>query len=484
MRYSSALFAAVLAIVYARAAWATTYQVGPSRQYTELTQVAGMLAAGDVVEVDGDHTYAPVEFDVGGAEGSPVTVRGVAVNGKLPVISGGDYTVILHGNHFVLESVEVSGGTLTCVIHKANDVTLRAVRIHDCPSHGLLGTDAESGSLTMQYCEVDHCGEGDRHHQVYVATDETAYPGSVFRLEHSFIHDANGGNNIKSRAERTEIYYNWIEGAAYHELDLIGPDGQDPNLAREDSDVVGNVLVKTSAYQIARIGGDGTGDTRGRYRFVGNTMVLTAGDLAIRATDGIDALELHNNVIVRAGGTVRVLRDAEAVWVSGSRTLSGKNNWITTGSEVPPELQGSILGADPGFEDLAALDVRPKADSPLVDKAAADYASPAGHEFPAPESIPLYLPPFGGWEAPGTEKPRPMSGAALDIGAFEYGTGPPLPRPPDAGPGEEPPPGPRNGATVVEGSCGCRVGGRAGTGGALALVLALLWLRRVRRAVD
>ena len=34
----------------------------------------------------------------------------------------------------------------------------------------------------------------------------------------------NGGNAVKSRAQRNEIYYNWIEGAVYHELELIGPD--------------------------------------------------------------------------------------------------------------------------------------------------------------------------------------------------------------------------------------------------------------------
>lgn len=65
-------------------------------------------------------------------------------------------------------------------------------------------------------------------------------------------HHSNGGNNVKSRAERNEIYYNWIEDAYYHELELIGPDpggapdGWSEELKREDSDVVGNVLRKTN----------------------------------------------------------------------------------------------------------------------------------------------------------------------------------------------------------------------------------------------
>ena len=41
-------------------------------------------------------------------------------------------------------------------------------------------------------------------------------------MRFSYVHDANGGNSVKSRAARNEIHYNWIEGALYHELDLIG----------------------------------------------------------------------------------------------------------------------------------------------------------------------------------------------------------------------------------------------------------------------
>src|SRR6185436_5833994 len=93
-----------------------------------------------------------------------------------------------------------------------------------------------------------------------MATDEVAHPGAVFRLQHSYVHDSdfnnagNGGNLIKSRAERNEIYYNWLENAFYHELELIGPDpngaqaGWTEALKREDSDVVGNVIVHRSAF--------------------------------------------------------------------------------------------------------------------------------------------------------------------------------------------------------------------------------------------
>ena len=112
--------------------------------------------------------------------------------------------------------------------------------------------------LLMEYVEVHHTGNGTSQHQVYMATDEVAHPGAVFRMQHCYLHDANGGNNVKSRAERNEIYFNWIEGAMYHELELIGPDpngaavGWTIDLKREDSDVVGNVLKKTATTFVAR----------------------------------------------------------------------------------------------------------------------------------------------------------------------------------------------------------------------------------------
>ena len=118
--------------------------------------------------------------------------------------------------------------------------------MHDCPGQGILGADRGSGSFLLEYVEVHHTGAGTSAHQIRMATDEVAHPGSVFRMQYCYVHDANGGNNVKSRAQRNEIRYNWIEGALYHEIELIGPDGADEGLFREDSDVVGNVFRKTA----------------------------------------------------------------------------------------------------------------------------------------------------------------------------------------------------------------------------------------------
>ncbi len=79
-------------------------------------------------------------------------------------------------------------------------------------------------------------------------------------------------------------------------------------------------------------------------------VVLPAASAVFRLFDGIDSLEAHNNVFaVRGSGNVNLVREAEAVWVSGASTIAGTNNWIQTGAtNVPASLAGTVSGAAPG----------------------------------------------------------------------------------------------------------------------------------------
>ncbi|MCC6215060.1 MAG: hypothetical protein IT376_09340 [Polyangiaceae bacterium] len=407
-------------------AWAATYRVGPTRTYQTLDELDGMLAAGDRVEVDGDHTYpGGIVLADSGAVGDPITIVGLRVNGRRPVLSGGTNAIELQGDHVVLEGFDITDGSFRCVFHHAHDVTIRDSVVHDCPQHGILGADEDSGSLLLEYVEVHHAGDGTYDHSIYMATDETAHPGSVFRMQHCWVHDTNGGNAVKSRAERNEIYYNWIEGALYHELELIGPDGQDPDLAREHSDIVGNVLYKRNTFPVARFGGDGTGETRGRYRFVHNTVIQQAGGSAVfRLFDGIESLEAHGNAFyVEGGGSAILVREVEADWVGGGSAIFGSHNWVTPShTAIPDTWTDTVVGTDPAFVDLAAHDLTPSAASPLRGAGIAAPASPAGHPFPQPLASPLFHPPGRTVEAPGTAQPRPSDGAP-DVGAREHDDG-------------------------------------------------------------
>lgn len=418
----------LLPAMFAAPAAATTYEVGPGKPYPGLQSVAPLLGPGDLVLVDGGTTYpGGVVLDRAGTAAQPIVIRGVRVGGARPRISGATNTLEVRANHYVLESLDLTGGSFRCLYHHAHNVVARDLAIHGCAAHGLLGADDDSGTLVLEYSEIYDCGAGTTQHCIYMATDEVTYPGSVFRMQHNYVHGANGGNAVKSRAQRNEIYFNWIEGALYHELELIGPDPAGGNAipgVREDSDVVGNVLRKVNTFSVTRFGGDGTGASEGRYRFAFNTVITQPGGGAVfRLFDPLESVEMHGNVFYGANGaTVNMLREVEAVWVAG-RVVGGDRNWVTSGSQnVPPEWTGTITGTNPGFVNFSALDLRPSATAPIRDVGPADTTSPPGHPFPSPLFPPALTPPQHSPAAPGTALARPGDGA-LDAGAYEFGTG-------------------------------------------------------------
>lgn len=405
---------------------ASTYEVGPGRAYPDLQAVAPLLRPGDRVEIDGGATYpGGVILGNPGTAAAPITIAGRRVSGARPVLAGGATTIEVRGAHQVLEGLEITGGTARCLFHHADHVVVRDTIVHDCPRHGILGADDDAGSLTLSYVEVYRAGHGDGAHSIYVASDEEAFPRSVFRMEHCYVHDATGGNSVKSRAERNEIYANWIEGALYHELDLVGPDGEGRKRAREDSDVVGNVIRKLGPGYAVRVGGDGTGETEGRYRFVNNTIVLGPGArAAFRLFGALSCVEMHNNAVLRAGGgPLVVVADAEARWPLGKPIIAGGNNWVPMGSTgVPLSWTRTLSGRDPGV--ASDLDPRPVAGSPLVGAGDPAPAGAPGFAFPTPLAAPEALPPPRALERVGTARAR-LRGA-VDIGALPY-VAPPAP---------------------------------------------------------
>lgn len=408
---------------------ATTYLVGPTRTYTTLQSVAPLLGAGDLVLVDGDHTYpGNVIFQNPGDSTTRIVIRGVLINGRRPVLSGGSVDVVKFrtanpgvspgADHYTFEAFEISGegGAVHGINHQADDLILRDLVIRGCTLDGILGAEEGSGSCLLEYSEVYACGDTTgSHHQIYMDTDETNHPGSVFRMQFCYVHDAAGGHSVKSRAERNEIYYNWIEGAGLQELDLVGSGlGR-----REDSDVVGNVLKKTgAAAYVARIGGDPSGSSRGRYRFVNNTVLYNYR--VFRADFELESVEMHNNVFYGVGAPFPMMLVDAGQWTQG-RKVAGKKNWVQNGvASVPAEWDSTFFGTDPGFEDLASGDLCPSETSSLRDAAAMAPASVPGFAFPAPAFPPAYCPPRETLLAVGTATRR-YSDGALDIGACEYG---------------------------------------------------------------
>jgi hypothetical protein len=420
-------------------AWAAAaeFRVGPGRPYATLQALfSGVpLQPGDLVLVDASDYAGGVILDHAGTAAQPITIRGLrGGNGRRPKLSGGTNTFeFRRADHVVLEGFEFTGGSSRCVYVNAANVVLRDLLVQGCVGQGILSSDQYSGSITLEYSEIRTSGGGDSRHALYIQTDEVTHPGSVFRMRFNYVHSGAGGNLLKSRAERNEIHCNWFEGAFYHELELIGPDrftqlpGWSVDLKREDSEVLGNVIVHSGSFgAVMRLGGDGTGESRGRYRIVNNTIVINGSAnpaTVFRLFDGIESVEAHNNVIWRSSaGVLRIERNIEAEWAAGVRRVAGSNNWINDDAIEeyrPGEWVDTLTGATTGFVDPAMHDYRSAAGSALLTSGNANPASPASWPFPGPTLLPTHLPPRRQWQPPGSALPRtpqspPAIGAVID----------------------------------------------------------------------
>lgn len=439
------------------AALAATYTVGPGQQYAQLSTLFSQrdLAPGDLVLVRGGTTYTGgivMGSNDSGAAGNPVTVRWDGQGGARPVLQGGTHTFkFQQSHHVVFDGFDVTGGSSTCLFNEAHDVTVRNTVVRDCPGHGILGADQNSGSFTLEFSEVRNAGSGTMRHPIYMQSDEVAWPDAVFRMRFNYVHSGNGGNLLKNRHQRAEIHYNWFEGAAYQALELVGPDcetqraGWSPGLKREDADVVGNVIIQTSGWRNAiRLGGDLNGRSQGRVRLVNNTIVFARSGTsnAVLVQLGLESLEMHNNLIHQTGtGTLNIVAENPASdvdapvcaptsrepWSSG-RKVAGSHNWVPSGAgAVPAEWTGTLRGTDPQLGDIAQRMLRPAATSPLVSAGNPAPQAPAAFPFPSPLALPAFDPPLRARLASGAQQAR-NPGARIDIGALESASAAQSPR--------------------------------------------------------
>ncbi len=375
--------------------------------------------------VDGNTTYTGgTRFTRDGTASNPITIRGERVNGNRPILSGGTNTVELNGNYYVFEGFEVTGGTSRCIYHHAHGNVIRDTLVRNCAAQGILGGDFDTGSLTMEYVEVRTSGSGTQNHPIYMSSDQLNYPGAVFRMQHCYVHSNNGGNAVKSRAQRNEIYYNWIDASLYRAIELIGDDlggNATPEMVREDSDVVGNVIRQPKQFPTVRIGGDQPGaEANGRFRFVNNTFVITGAGAIIQAYLGVESIEMHNNIFFRTNGVPVILDLTDVLWTSGSRIIAGSNNWVPTNTAVPVEWTGTVVSASPGFVNAAGLNFALTSTSPAINQGNPTTNAAPGFEFTNPLALPLRLPPATPAVEPvGTALARPVAGV-IDIGAFEF----------------------------------------------------------------
>ena len=161
-----------------------------------------------------------------------IVIQGVVQNNVRPVIlldgSASNNTLAQapvyfdQSNGIVWDSVNVTAGA-TVSAGKAgvyelggSNLTLRNMRINGFERagvNGLFGAGQYSGSLTLEFIELDHNGgTNGPAHNAYIGASATD-PNFTVKMSHSWSHDAYYGHLFKSRAQNNVFTANYFRGA-------------------------------------------------------------------------------------------------------------------------------------------------------------------------------------------------------------------------------------------------------------------------------
>ncbi len=379
-RLSATASVALAAALSPFAAWGVTLTVGPGRMYATPSAASAAAHDGDVIEIAAG-TYR--DITVWRAQG--LTIRGVGGMAHLDAagltIPNGKAIWVITGRGYTLEHIEFSGARVpdrngAGIRQEAPGLTVRDCYFHDNENGILTGADTTS-DIVIETTEFARNGAGDGYsHNMYIGNVRT------FTLRGCYTHDASVGHLVKSRAQTNYLLYNRITGEAgsdSYEVDL--PNG---GLAV----IVGNVIEQGAATQnpfMVTFAEEGATNPAQRFYMVNNTLV--------------------NN---RSGGTY--------VRLAGTPTAAITNNlYLGAGTQLSGAATSShnLTATSAWFVDAARFDLRLAAGAGAIDMGVDPGATPAG-------SAEALLPAWQ-YAHPHGLVARATSGAAIDVGAFEFG---------------------------------------------------------------
>ena len=262
---------------------------------------------------------------------------------------------------------------------------------------GILGAAIPGGTVLIENSEFSNNGTGDGFtHNIYIGNIAS------FTLKDSYVHDANGGHEVKSRAqvntiEDNRIYDNNSDGS--YSIDL-------PNGGNDT--VTGNTIEKgpnTPNFTTIHFGGEGTPYDGSQLLVSGNTVVndnpfgvlLTnqSGLSTVTATGnqfyGFTApnngpVTASNNTVLAAKPTLDMTTLAPAVSSAGDPAINLPTSAVPAGTHLVDPGPGGVVaasgrvllvGAGQQFTSLAAA-LAASQDGDTIDVMAGDYVNDFG----------------------------------------------------------------------------------------------------------
>lgn len=354
----------------------------------------GTIAAAAQEAWDGDTIEIPAgEYpgDVATWRANNLTIRGVG--GRPHISANGNHvdgkgSWLVKGNDVVIENVELSGakvpdGNGAGIRVEGRNLTLRNCYLHHNEMNLLAGITDPLSTIRIEHSEIAHSGGG-------AALGHGIYVGRIAELvvTGSYLHHAQVGHQVKSRAATTSLRYNKIAD---------GVDGKSSYLVDAPSGgrlvLVGNVLQKSAHAEnrhFVRYGEEGLKHDHNEILAANNTFAsaVPAGAVFV-GQRGATQVVLRNNLFYGRGGFAGEVGELRYNLHIDDKSLIER---IRPGLPVP------------GVEQP---DFRLAPGSPAID-AGVDTTSIDGIDL-----VPRfeYVHPVG-------KRPRPIKGR-LDVGAFE-----------------------------------------------------------------
>ncbi|MDT7952466.1 MAG: right-handed parallel beta-helix repeat-containing protein [Acetobacteraceae bacterium] len=214
----------------------TTLTVGSGQEFNTLSAAVAAAAAGDTIDLQ-PGTYTN---DFPGLVNG-LTIEGVGGIAKLVATAqpGNGKAILDVAGDTTLKNLDISGVTVpdangAAIRYESGNLVIQNTAIHG-NQNGILGAANQSGTISISGSEIYGNGSGTGFtHNLYIGDIAT------FTLTNSYVHDANTGHEIKSRAETNIITNNRIEdngSTASYGIDL--PNGGNATIS-------GNTIQKSA----------------------------------------------------------------------------------------------------------------------------------------------------------------------------------------------------------------------------------------------
>lgn len=361
---------------------AANLTVGPGKMYAKPCAAFNAAKDGDTIKIEGSGSY---NGDVCYISKNDLNIIGV--NGRPKIDANGQYAAgkgiwVFGGTNNTIDNIELSGAKVpdqngAAIRLDGKNLTVKNSYLHD-NENGIL-TANSGGNVVVENSEFAHNGYGNGYsHNLYIGhIDSLTFIGN-------YSHDANAGHNLKTRATKNIVKYNRFSssvagtagsGAPSYEVDF-------PNAGTVE--FIGNIVQQPAKYNNPHLMTYGTeGATNGGNLYAINNTFIN------------DASYASTHILVGSSVTTPVLIQNNIFAGSGQITNQG----IAT-------VKTNYANVAPAFVNKANYDLRPAANSPMVDGGSSvDMAN---------------LTPTLEYKHVAQTSARPVNGK-IDIGAYESG---------------------------------------------------------------